>query len=151
MNAGEFLIAAVYEVAFTAIFAIAAEASEEANAHALPYLPALHIGAEHVDLADDFVAGNTGPIDRKHAFNRARIGVADTASLDTYPHLAWAGISKRLPCKLKTARADGLHRLSTRFPSFSSSDPICVWQDTGRAPNYWQPCTAPKPSMKVLT
>src|SRR6516164_5862383 len=48
MNTGEFLIAAVYEVAFTAIVAIAAGASEEANAHALPHLPALHIGPEHV-------------------------------------------------------------------------------------------------------
>ena len=127
MNAGEFLIAAVYEVAFTAIFAIAAGASEEANAHALPYLPAPHIGAEHVDLADDFVAGDTGPIDRKHAFNGARIGVTDTASLDTYPHLAWAGISKRLPCKLKTARADGLHRLIGRRAFHHSVPPIDLY------------------------
>src|SRR5262249_21575307 len=41
MNSGEFLIAAVYEVAFAAKFAIAAGASEEADAHALRDDPAL--------------------------------------------------------------------------------------------------------------
>ena len=40
--------------------------------------------------------------------------MADAASLNTYPHMARAGISKRLTCKLKTARADGLYSLIGR-------------------------------------
>src|SRR5262249_6515487 len=114
VNTGELLIAAIHEVATAAEFAIAASAAEEPYPHALPYLPALHIGGEHVDLADDFVARNAGPIDRKQAVNGAGIGMADAASLDTYSRLAWARISKRLSCKLKTAWADSLYSLIGR-------------------------------------
>src|SRR5215469_15249792 len=49
MNAGVFLIATVYEVASATVFAMAAGASEEADAHALPNGPALYMGAERVD------------------------------------------------------------------------------------------------------
>jgi hypothetical protein len=104
----------MHEVAIAAEFAIPASAAKEPYPHALADRPALHIGAEHVDLADNFVARNAGPIDRKHPFNGAGIGMADAASLNTYPHMARAGISKRLTCKLKTARADGLYSLIGR-------------------------------------
>ena len=69
MNAGEFLIAAVYEVASAAIFAIAAEASEEANAGAPPDDPALYMGAERVDPTDGFMAGHPRPVDWKHTIH----------------------------------------------------------------------------------
>ena len=51
MNTGEFLIAAVYEFASAAIFAVAAEAPEEADSHALTDDPPLYVSAKRVDLS----------------------------------------------------------------------------------------------------
>jgi hypothetical protein len=42
MNAGELLVGAIDQVAFTAKFAVPARASKEADAHALPNAPSSH-------------------------------------------------------------------------------------------------------------
>src|SRR5216684_219621 len=114
MDAGEFLIAAVYDVASTAIFAIAAEASEEADAHALPDDPALYMGAERVDPADGLMAGHPRPVDWKRTVHGTGIGMAYAASLDAYPYLAQPRIANGFPHELKPSRGHGLHRLIGR-------------------------------------
>jgi hypothetical protein len=69
-------------------FAIAAEASAEADAHALPDDPALYIGAERVDPTDGFMAGHPRPIDWKLTLHGSDVRMAYAASLDVYPYLA---------------------------------------------------------------
>jgi hypothetical protein len=88
MDAGEFLIAAVYEVASAAVVAIAAGASEEADAHALPDDPALHLGTERFDPTDGFMAGYPRPVDWKRTLHGTGIRMAYAASLDAYPYVA---------------------------------------------------------------
>src|SRR6516165_2262872 len=114
MNAGEFLIAAVYEVTFAAKFAIAAGASEEADADALPDDPALYLGAERVYPTDGFMAGHPRPVDWKLTLHGTSVRMAHAASLDAYPYFAWPRIANRLPHELKPSRGNGLHRLIGR-------------------------------------
>src|SRR5215469_11343939 len=114
MNAGKFLIAAVYEVAFAAKFAIAAGASEEADADALLDDPALYIGAERVDPTDGFMAGHPRPVDWKLTLHGTGVRMAHAASLDAYPYFAWPRIANGLPHELKPSRGNGLHRLIGR-------------------------------------
>jgi hypothetical protein len=110
MNAGEFLIAAAYEVPAAAIFAIAAKASEEADAYALPDGPALYVGAKRVDPANGFMAGHPRPVDWKHTVHSAGIRMAHAASLDANPYLAWPRIAIWLPHELKPSRGHSLYR-----------------------------------------
>src|SRR5262249_25723305 len=121
MNAGEFLIATVYEVASATIFAMAAGASEEADAHTLPDGPALYMGAERVDPTDGFMAGHPRPVDWKRTLHGTRIRMAYAASLDAYPHLAWPRIANGLPHELKPSRGHGLYRLIARRAAHHST------------------------------
>src|SRR5215472_3053843 len=121
MNAGEFLVATGYELASATIFAIAAGASEEADAHALPDGPALYMGAEHVDPTDGFMAGRPRPVDWKRTLHGTRIRMAYAASLDAYPHLAGPRIANGLPHELKLSRGHGLHRLIARRAAHHST------------------------------
>src|SRR5215471_2629406 len=114
MNAGEFLIAAVHQLAAAAKFAIAAEASEEPDAHALPDDPALYMGAERVDSTDGFMAGHPRPVDWKLTLHGTGVRMAHAASLDAYPYFAWPRIANGLPHELKPSRGHGLHRLIGR-------------------------------------
>jgi hypothetical protein len=108
------LIAAVHQLTAAAIVAIAAEASEEADADALPDDPALYMGAERVDPTDGFMPGHPRPVDGKRTLHGSRIRMAYAASLDAHPHLAWPRIANVLSHELKPSRGHGLHRLIGR-------------------------------------
>ena len=97
MNACEPLVSTVDEIAITAKVTIATRAAEKANAHALTDRPALNAGTEGIYASDDFVAWEARPVDRKRAFNGARIGMADAACLDAYPHLTGSGTDQWFP------------------------------------------------------
>ena len=114
MNPGEFLIAAVYQVASAAVFAIAAGASKEANANALPNYPALCIGPERVDSTDGFMAGHSWPVDWKQTVNGPGIRMAYAASLDAYPYFARPRIVHGLPHELKPPWSHSLYGLIRR-------------------------------------
>jgi hypothetical protein len=110
MNAAEFLIAAVHEVAFTAILATAAGTPEEADAEAPPFGPALYVG-DGLDLPDGFMARHTRPLDRKETLHHRDVRMAYAAGLDANPHLARARIANRLAHELKLSGRRGLQRL----------------------------------------
>src|SRR5262245_25084942 len=95
MNAREFLVTTVHEIAISTEFAITARASEEADTDALTNRPALDARAKGVDPPDHFVPRDARPADRKGGFNRAGIRVADTARLDANTHLTGARIDQR--------------------------------------------------------
>ena len=88
MNAGIFLVPAVHEIAIAAELAIAARAAEKPDPHALTDRPALDTGTKRIDPADDFMAWDARPIDRKQAFHRAGIRVADPTRLDANAYLS---------------------------------------------------------------
>ena len=96
MNARKFLVATVHEIAISTEFAITARASEEADTHALTNRPALDTGAQGVDPPDYFMSWHARPADRKNAFHRARIRVADPAGRDANAYLIGTGLKKRL-------------------------------------------------------
>jgi hypothetical protein len=96
MNAGIFLVSAVHEIAIAAELAIAARAGEKPDTHALTDRPSLDTGTKGIDSPDDLMARNARPIDRKQAFYRGRIRVADPARLDANAYLIGTGIQKWL-------------------------------------------------------
>jgi len=130
MNPGEFLIAAVYQVASAAVFAIAAGASKEANANALPNYPALCIGPERVDETDGFMAGHSWPVDWKQTVN----GTGNPNGIRRKPRRvsvlrqaqdrAWASARAQAALEPQLVRLD----TSTRFPSRTSLDQPCVFK-----------------------
>src|SRR5215469_12744413 len=95
MNAGEFLVTTVHEIAISTEFAITARASEEADTDALTNRPSLDARAKGIDPPDHFVPRDARPADWKGGFHRAGIRVADTARLDTNTHLTGARIDQR--------------------------------------------------------
>src|SRR5262249_1369252 len=95
MNAREFLVTTVHEIATSTEFAITARRSEEAATDALTNPPALHARAKGIDPPDDFVPRDAWPADRKGGFHRTGIRVADTARLDANAHLTGARIDQR--------------------------------------------------------
>jgi len=58
MNAGVFLVPAVYEVAVATKLAIAAGATEKPDSHALADRPALDTVAKRIDPTHHLVSGN---------------------------------------------------------------------------------------------
>src|SRR5262249_41586809 len=96
LNPGVFLVPAVHEVATAAELAVATGAAEKPDPHALTDRPSLDPGTKGLDPPDHFVAGDSGPVDRKHAFHRGGIRVADPASLHANAYLVRAGIDQRL-------------------------------------------------------
>src|SRR5262245_29066755 len=95
MNAGEFLVKTVDEIAISTEFAITARASEEADAYALTNRPALDARAKGIDPPDHFVSRDARPVNRERAFHCAGIRVADTGRLDANAHLTGARIDQR--------------------------------------------------------
>src|SRR5499425_3229280 len=95
MNAREFLVTTVHEIAISTEFAITARASEEADTHALTNRPALDARAKGIDPPDHLVPRDARPADWKEGFHRAGIRVADTARLDANAHLTGARIDQR--------------------------------------------------------
>src|SRR5215469_7778093 len=95
MNAREFLVTAIHQIAISTEFAITARASEEADTDALTNRPALHARAKGVDPPDHFVPRDARPADWKGAFHRAGIRVADTGRLDANAHLTRARRDQR--------------------------------------------------------
>src|SRR5262249_2073253 len=96
MNPREFLVTTVHEIAISTEFAITASASEEADTHALTNRPALNTGAQGIDPPDHLMPGHARPANRKKAFHRARIRVADPESRKANAYLIGTGIKKRL-------------------------------------------------------
>src|SRR5215470_9444218 len=96
MNAREFLVTAIHQIASSTEFAMTARASEEADTDALTNRPALHARAKGVDPPDHFVPRDARPDDWKGAFHRAGIRVADTGRLDANAHLTRARIDQWL-------------------------------------------------------
>src|SRR5262249_36553061 len=89
------LVQAVDEVATAAGFALAAVATEVADADPGADRPGLDARADGVDHADDLVTGHhrhrrVGP----HALHRDHVAVADPAGLDPDAHLAGQRILK---------------------------------------------------------
>src|SRR5215471_15453927 len=109
MNAGIFLVPAAHEIAFAAELAIATRAGEKPDTHALTDYPALDAGTKCIDAADELMAWNAWPIDRKQSFYCPGIRVADPARLDANSHLARFRSLQRLFRQLQTAAADRLH------------------------------------------
>src|SRR5215469_4071686 len=93
MNAREFLVTTVHEIAISTEFTITARTSEEADTDALANRPALDTGAKSIDPTDRFMPGDARPIDRKQTFHRSGIGMANPARLDANPNLAWTGLN----------------------------------------------------------
>ena len=88
MNAGMLLVSAIHEIAIAAELAIAARAAEKPDTHALTDRPALDTRTKRIDPPDDLMAWNARPIDRKQAFDRGGIRVADSTRFDAETHLA---------------------------------------------------------------
>src|SRR6516225_11832302 len=87
-NAGKFLVPAVHEIAIATELAIAARPAEKPNPNALTDGPALDTGTKRIDPADDLMAWDARPFDRKNSFHCAGIRMADPTRLDADPHLA---------------------------------------------------------------
>src|SRR5215831_16314083 len=95
MNTGIFLVPAVHEFAVAAELAIAARAAEKADTHALTDRPALDAGTKRIDAPDDLMAWNARPFDRKQAFDRGGIGMADATRINADAHLARSRFTNR--------------------------------------------------------
>jgi hypothetical protein len=96
MNAREFLVTTVHEIAISTEFAITARASEEADTDALTNRPALDTRTKSINPPYHFVPRDARPDDWKGAFHRACIRVADSGRLDANAHLTRAGIDQWL-------------------------------------------------------
>src|SRR5262249_33543978 len=133
MNAREFLVKTIYEIAISTEFAITARASEEADTDALTNRPALDARAKGIDPPDHLVPRDARPADWKGAFYRAGIRVADTGRLDANAHLAPARIDQRfhygcefsrfryLDCFIHCAHSASLKALAPTVGVFTSS------------------------------
>jgi hypothetical protein len=110
MNAREFLVTTVHEIAISTKLAIPARASEKADLHALTNRPALDTGAKGIDPPDHFMPWHARPANGKEAFYRARIRVAHTASLDAKAYLMGPGIQQWLSYVRELSRFRDLYR-----------------------------------------
>src|ERR1700730_16593625 len=88
------------QIATPAELAIAANPAEKPDPHPLTDHPALDAGTKRIDAADDLMAWDARPIDRKQAFHRAGIRMADPTRLDADAHLAGSRSPKCLFCQL---------------------------------------------------
>src|SRR5215475_5204320 len=133
MNAGEFLVTTVHEIAISTEFAITARPSQETHTDALTSRPALDARAKGVDPPDHLVPRDARPVDREGAFHRAGIRVADTGRLDTNAHLTGARIDQRfhygcefsrfryLDCSIHCAHIASFKALTPPVGVFTSS------------------------------
>src|SRR5262252_6431848 len=88
MNAREFLVTTVHEIAISTEFAITARPCEEAGTHALTNRPALDTGPKGINSPDHFMPWHARPANWKEAFHRARIRVAYSACFDAHANLS---------------------------------------------------------------
>ena len=95
MNAREFLVTTVHEIAISTEFAITARPSEEADTHALTNRPALDTGVKGIDSPDHFMPWHARPANWKEAFHRARIRMAYSACFDAQTHLSTSWLANR--------------------------------------------------------
>src|SRR5215472_8580269 len=109
MDAAIFLVPAVHEIAVAAELAIAARAAEKPNPNALTDRPALDAGTKRIDAADDLMAWDARPIDRKQALNCAGIRMADPTRLGADPYRTGGRSLQCLLCQLQPACADRVH------------------------------------------
>src|SRR5260370_29114813 len=109
MNAGIFLVLAVHEIAIPAELAMAARAAEKPDTHALADRPTLDADTKRIDPADDLMAWNARPLDRKQAFHHAGIRVADAPGLHADAHFPRSRRLQGLLCNLQPAWANRLH------------------------------------------
>jgi hypothetical protein len=65
VDAGEFLIFAIHQVAIAAELTITAGAGKESNPDTLADCPTLNAGTERIDLSYDLMARNPRPFDGK--------------------------------------------------------------------------------------
>jgi hypothetical protein len=82
LNPGEFLVAAVDEIAATAEFGSTAAPAEKADADALAMGPSFDAFPECVDDAYYLMPGHAWPLDRKDPLDGCRVRMADAARLD---------------------------------------------------------------------
>jgi hypothetical protein len=71
MNAREFLVTTIHEIAISTEFAITARASEEADTDTLTNCPALDARAKGIDSPNHFVPRDARPVDWEEGFHRA--------------------------------------------------------------------------------
>src|SRR5262245_17975912 len=144
MNAREFLVTTVHEIAISTEFAMTARASEEADTDALTNRPALYARAQGIDPPDNFVPGDARPADWKGGFHRAGIRVADTARFHANTHLTGARVDKRfhyscefsrfryLDCLIHCAHSASLKALAATVAGGQSSETAAhdhrMWQ-----------------------
>src|SRR6516164_9761447 len=95
MNAREFLVTTVHEIAISTEFAITARPSEEADTHALTNRPALDNGVKGIDSPDRFMPWHARPANWKEAFHRARIRMAYSACFDAQTHFSASWFANR--------------------------------------------------------
>src|SRR6516162_3283966 len=95
MNAREFLVTTVHEIAISTEFAITARPSEEADTHALTHRPALDTGVKGIDSSDHFMPWHARPANWKEAFHRARIRMAYSACFDAQTRLSASWLANR--------------------------------------------------------
>src|SRR6516165_2972403 len=95
MNAREFLVTTVDEIAISTEFTITARPSEEADTHALTNRPAQDTGAKGIDSPDRFMPWHARPANWKEAFHRARIRMAYSACFDAQTHFSASWFANR--------------------------------------------------------
>src|SRR6516165_7187072 len=134
-NAGKFLVPAVHEIAIATELAIAARPAEKPNPNALTDGPALDTGTKRIDPADDLMAWDARPFDRKNSFHCAGIRMADPTRLDADPHLAG---SRSLHCffgQLQPTWADRLYGAIVRCCFHHITSPTV--EQGYRCPDFW--------------
>src|SRR5215469_4027063 len=95
MNAREFLVTTIDEIAISTEFTITARPSEEADTHALSHRPAQDTGAKGIDSPDRFMPWHARPANWKEAFHRARIRMAYSACFDAQTHFSASWLANR--------------------------------------------------------
>src|SRR5215831_4556734 len=123
MNAREFLVTTVHEIAISTELAITARTSEEADTHTLANRPALDTGAKSIDTPDRFMPGDARPIDRKQTFHGSGIGMANPAGLDANPNLTWTRLNHPALHHSKLAWCRDFHRCVRAWHWFESGAP----------------------------
>jgi hypothetical protein len=109
MDARDFLIPAVHEVAVAAGTTVPAAAAEKAYADALADLPAFHTGADHINAPHRLMTRNARQFDRKKPFDSEGIGMTDPARLNANADMAGVRVPQWLLCQFEFARADHMY------------------------------------------
>ena len=87
MNPSELLVLTVHKVSIAAELAIAAGATQKANAHSLTQFPTLHTFPKGIDAPNGFMSRNPRPLNGEHSFDCPGVRVANSTSLDPNSYL----------------------------------------------------------------